>query len=423
MSQSVNTEEAKKKPLANKNIRKLRTVTAVCSLAKSWQQWVSEKEEKQAREPSGWSPTSVKETAEPKRRWPIPSKKPAHPTSAPSEDVIHVSRAQQHGVKSLREVDRNVPSPSQIKSKQVVKTVTSSAQEKGMGIGLLTERYTKEPIQDVDKILFGRGSPTRRRKCSNLVSELTKGWKEMEQEKEKEKEKVANSLVGDRTSSMDTEDNGFSEMDEWGLEPEVRPSGNIEMVSAGDTEQIKDVKKEKTEKITESSFRIKRSSTTLVNKDVDETKKMSSFSKKYSPVRNLKSKWQNWASEHAVNQKLNPFSDEFDYDLSMSTRLRKGQEGYGRPKEGSKTAERAKRAEAHIHREIDDMCFIIRTMADPDNDGRTRITFGQLFDRYIRISDKVVGILMRARKHGKVAFEGEMLWQGRDDHVVITLLV
>lgn len=45
-----------------------------------------------------------------------------------------------------------------------------------------------------------------------------------------------------------------------------------------------------------------------------------------------------------------------------------------------------------------------------------------LFDRYIRISDKVVGILMRARKHGLVDFEGEMLWQGRDDHVVITLL-
>ncbi len=107
----------------------------------------------------------------------------------------------------------------------------------------------------------------------------------------------------------------------------------------------------------------------------------------------------------------------------MSTRLQRGEEGYGRPKEGSKTAERAKRAEAHIHREIDDMCFIIRTMADPDPDGYTRVTFGDLFDRYVRISDKVVGILMRARKHGKVAFEGEMLWQGQDDGIIITLLV
>lgn len=137
----------------------------------------------------------------------------------------------------------------------------------------------------------------------------------------------------------------------------------------------------------------------------------------------LKSRWQDWASEHSQNQKLNPFSEHFDYGYSVSLRLQKGQDGYGRPKEGTKTAERARRAERHIHREMDDMCYVIRTMAQPDPDGKTRVTFGRLFDRYVRISDKVVGILMRARKHGKVAFEGEMLWQGRDDGVIITLLV
>lgn len=158
-------------------------------------------------------------------------------------------------------------------------------------------------------------------------------------------------------------------------------------------------------------------------KEADDANKINTLSNKYSAVGNLKSRWQNWASEHTVNQKLNPFSEYFDYDYSMSLRLQKGQEGYGRPKEGTQTAERAKRAEQHIHREIDDMCYVIRTMADPDLDGKTRITFGQLFDRYVRISDKVVGILMRARKHGKVAFEGEMLWQGQDDGVIITLLV
>lgn len=158
-------------------------------------------------------------------------------------------------------------------------------------------------------------------------------------------------------------------------------------------------------------------------KEAEDANKINVLSKKYSAVGNLKSRWQDWAEEHTVNQKINPFSEYFDYDYSMSFRLQKGQEGYGRPKEGSKTAERAKRAEKHIHREIDDMCFVIRTMVDPDPDGRTRVTFGQLFDRYVRISDKVVGILMRARKHGKVAFEGEMLWQGRDDGVIITLLV
>lgn len=144
--------------------------------------------------------------------------------------------------------------------------------------------------------------------------------------------------------------------------------------------------------------------------------------RKYSPVNSLKDKWQEWADQHIITQKLNPFSEEFDHELAMSTRLHKGDEGYGRPKEGTKTAERAKRAEAHIHREIRDMCFIIESMAKPRPDGKIQVTFGELFERYVRISDKVVGILMRARKHGLVDFEGEMLWQGRDDNVIITLL-
>lgn len=158
-------------------------------------------------------------------------------------------------------------------------------------------------------------------------------------------------------------------------------------------------------------------------KEAEDAHKINVLSKNYSAVGNLKSRWQDWASEHSQNQKLNPFSEYFDHDYSMSLRLQKGQDGYGRPKEGSKTAERAQRAQRHIHREMDHMCFVIRTMAEPDPDGKTRVTFGQLFDRYVRISDKVVGILMRARKHGKVAFEGEMLWQGRDDGVIITLLL
>lgn len=144
--------------------------------------------------------------------------------------------------------------------------------------------------------------------------------------------------------------------------------------------------------------------------------------RKYSSVNSLKDRWQEWADQHIVTQKLNPFSEEFDHELAMSTRLHKGDEGYGRPKEGTKTAERAKRAEAHIHREMRDMCFIIESMAKPRADGKIQVTFGELFERYVRISDKVVGILMRARKHGLVDFEGEMLWQGRDDNVIITLL-
>uniref|UniRef100_A0AAY4EQ79 Actin-binding Rho-activating protein n=1 Tax=Denticeps clupeoides TaxID=299321 RepID=A0AAY4EQ79_9TELE len=313
---------AARKTSTNKNIKKLRAVSAVCSLARSWQKWVSENEEKQSSEPSGWAPAVLGEP-EDKRVTPREKKPPLKAEGAEDEG------------------------DSRIRTKQVVKSVGE-------------------------------------RMCTNMVSEVAKGWKEMEKEK--------------RDRSVDTEDSGFSEAEERSPESE------------GGAQEAKEV-------------RLKRPSAQILKKKNEEANKINSTPKKYSTVGNLKSRWQNWASEHEVNQKLNPFSEDFDYEYSMQTRLRKGEEGYGRPKEGSKTAERAKRAEAHIHREIEDMCFIIRTMADPDPDGRTRVTFGELFDRYVRISDKVVGILMRARKHGKVAFEGEMLWQGQDDGVIITLLV
>lgn len=73
-------------------------------------------------------------------------------------------------------------------------------------MGHLTHRYEKDggtpepgqPEDDIDRILHSRGSPTRRRKCSNLVSELTRGWKEMEQDEPKW-----------RSDSVDTEDSGY----------------------------------------------------------------------------------------------------------------------------------------------------------------------------------------------------------------------
>ena len=39
-----------------------------------------------------------------------------------------------------------------------------------------------------------------------------------------------------------------------------------------------------------------------------------------------------------------------------------------------------------------------------------------------RCALQVVGILMRARRQGFVSFEGEMLFQRRDDHVIIRLI-
>ncbi|XP_052327791.1 actin binding Rho activating protein b [Oncorhynchus keta] len=165
----------------------------------------------------------------------------------------------------------------------------------------------------------------------------------------------------------------------------------------------------------ESWVRVKRPAQST--KELDDANRINALSKKYSAVGNLKSRWQNWSSTNTVNQKLNPFSEDFDYEYSMSLRLHKGEEGYGRPKEDTKTNSRT------CHGEIADMCYVIRTMNDPDPDGKTHVTFRELFDRYVRVSDKVVGILLRVKRHGKVAFEGEMLWQGQDDGVIITLSV
>jgi hypothetical protein len=50
------------------------------------------------------------------------------------------------------------------------------------------------------------------------------------------------------------------------------------------------------------------------------------------------------------------------------------------------------------------------------------IDFKTLFVIYNAISNKLVGLLLRARKTGLVDFEGEMLFQGRDDHKMIKLI-
>lgn len=142
---------------------------------------------------------------------------------------------------------------------------------------------------------------------------------------------------------------------------------------------------------------------------------------KIASMGDIKSRWQQWSEQHVEGQKLNPFSEEFDHDFAMAQRLKKGDSGYGRPKEGSKTAERGDRAHRHIHREMEEMVWIIKDMGFKDKQGRTIISFGRLFDRYVKISDKVVGILLRCRKHKMVDFEGEMLWKGQDDDVIITV--
>ncbi|XP_047186371.1 actin binding Rho activating protein b [Scophthalmus maximus] len=406
--------DSQRKPSDNKNIKKLRAVSMVCGLASRWQQWVAENEEKQASEPSGWAPSSPGGPAEePRRKW-VPKKPPAaqvRPTevsqmsaTTPGESA-KTSAPHEKAEAVVTPTEPPVASP--IQTKQAGEAVTG-----GAGDGLLTVTVTREappPGEEMDRLLTKKSSPTRRRKCSNMVSSLTKCWRlvESEQKLGKGGERPAKSRAG----GSDQEESGRPEA--WQEGADSRDARSL----------LKDGEQNDCAEDSESSVKIKRPAVPAYKRESEDANKINALSKKYSAVGSMKSRWQNWASEHAVSQRLNPFSEYFDYDYSMSLRLQKGEEGYGRPRDGTKTAERAKRAEQHIHREIADMCYVIRTMADPDADGRTRITFGELFDRYVRISDKVVGILMRARKHGKVAFEGEMLWQGQDDGVVITLLV
>ena len=54
--------------------------------------------------------------------------------------------------------------------------------------------------------------------------------------------------------------------------------------------------------------------------------------------------------------------------------------------------------------------------------GQATITFGELFDMYADVSDTLVGILLRARRRKRLVFEGDMLFQGQSDKVVITVL-
>lgn len=97
---------------------------------------------------------------------------------------------------------------------------------------------------------------------------------------------------------------------------------------------------------------------------------------------------------------------------------------YGTPVVGSKTEERAILAHKRICREVMQLCEVIDEHGTEDpNDFKVKITFGRLFELYTFISDKVVGILLRARKHKLLEFEGETLFQGQDNKKVISLLM
>lgn len=125
--------------------------------------------------------------------------------------------------------------------------------------------------------------------------------------------------------------------------------------------------------------------------------------------------------EHHERQLSNPFSDVDRPADFVIKKLDIHDPNYGRPVAGSKTAIRGQQASEHMRKELKVLCEVIHDCGYKLRDGRAAIAFGSLFTYYNAISDKCVGNLMSARKHKLVTFEGEMLYQRRDDDTIITL--
>ena len=130
--------------------------------------------------------------------------------------------------------------------------------------------------------------------------------------------------------------------------------------------------------------------------------------------------WEQKLKDHREKQLINPFSKW--EGASHRARLAVDDENYGKPVEGSKTERRGVQAHELVSSEIITLLKTIKNHGSiyPANNLYS-IRFGDLFELYTRISNKVVGILLRARKHCLVDFTGEMLFQRTHDNVVIYL--
>ena len=65
---------------------------------------------------------------------------------------------------------------------------------------------------------------------------------------------------------------------------------------------------------------------------------------------------------------------------------------------------------------------MIREIGETDpSTGTCTVAFGPLFYKYADISDSLVGILMRAKRKKLLFYQGDMLFQGASDKVVISV--
>lgn len=129
--------------------------------------------------------------------------------------------------------------------------------------------------------------------------------------------------------------------------------------------------------------------------------------------------WEKICQEHKEKQLINPFSGWAA--ASHREALSKTDKEYGHPVEGTLTEYRGKKACSLISDEIVTLIDIIKKNGISDGN-KVYISFGKLFDIYTSISNKLVGLLLRARKHGLIRFEGEMLYQRRDEHTLVYVI-
>lgn len=129
--------------------------------------------------------------------------------------------------------------------------------------------------------------------------------------------------------------------------------------------------------------------------------------------------WDKKTSAAVESQRGNVFSK--NYDKSKSRAPKRGEKGYGTAPEGSKSAARAERAKQWVKEQIGLLIATIKKVGNDSGDGLAETTFGVMFVAYQDISDTLVGILRRAKKYKCLDFQGDMLFQGQSDNVVIKL--
>ena len=111
-------------------------------------------------------------------------------------------------------------------------------------------------------------------------------------------------------------------------------------------------------------------------------------------IRSKITDWENRFEEHQVKQLINP-SSHWEGAPHRKV-LSKNDQHYGCPIEGSKTEFQGIKARSHINDEMHTLIDIIKKYGSRYKDKSFSIPLGDLFQLYIKTSNKLVGILLRS---------------------------